>query len=169
MPAAAPAAPRPAPKFQEGGDPYADVPAAQDYLRQSVEGYGQQLQPSILKDVGDALGGLNATGGLRSGGAEVALGDIATKYGAMVGAYAKQATSEGLTAGLAARRQQFAEDQAKRARKTALLKAVGSVLGAGIGFIASGGNPLAVAAGSKIGGNLGGAGGSDEIYPGNNA
>lgn len=162
MPATA-VTPRPS-KFVEGGDPYSAVPEAQDYLKQSVEGYGAQLQPSILKDVGDALGGLNATGGLRSGGAEVALGDIATKYGAMVGAYAKQATSEGLTAGLAARRQQFAEDQAKRARKAALLKAVGSVLGAGIGFIASGGNPAGLVAGAKAGGSIGGPGASDATY-----
>lgn len=135
--------------------PFSYVPEAQDYLKQSVEGYGESLQPSILKDVGTALGDLNQAGALRSGGSTVALGDIASKYGAMVGAYAKQATSEGLSAGLAARRQKFAEDEAARARKFALLKAVGSVLGAGIGFFASGGNPLGAVSGAKAGGGAG--------------
>lgn len=152
------------PKKPDPNSPFSYVPEAQDYLRESVKGYGEQLQPEILKEIGSTLGGLNAIGGLRSGGAEVALGDIGQKYAAMVGSYASQATQGGLQAGLQARRQKFTEDEAKRARKAALLKAVGSVLGAGIGFVASGGNPAGVAAGAKIGGSLGGAGGSDATY-----
>lgn len=133
--------------------PYSEVPAAQDLLRESVQGYGETLQPQVLKDVGTALGGLNDIGALRSGGAKVALEDISTKYGAMVGAYAKQATGEGLTAGLEARKQKFAESQAKAARKAGLLKAIGSVLGAGIGFIAAG--PPGAVKGAAIGGHVG--------------
>lgn len=143
--------------------PFSYVPEAQDYLRESVIGYGETLQPQVLKDVGSALGGLNEIGGLRSGGAKVALEDISSKYGAMVGAYAKEASAAGVGYGLEARRQKFTEDQARRRRKAGLLKAIGSVLGAGIGFIASGGNPLAVAAGARIGGG-GGQEASDATY-----
>lgn len=134
-------------------DPFSYVPEAQDLLRESVQGYGEQLQPQVLKDVGSALGGLNDIGALRSGGAKVALQDISSKYGAMVGAYAKQATGEGLTAGLEARKQKFAENEAKARRKAGLLKAIGSVLGAGIGFIAAG--PPGAAAGANLGGHVG--------------
>lgn len=137
-------------------DPFSYVPEAQDYLREGVQGYGEMLQPQVLKDVGSALGGLNEIGGLRSGGAKVALEDISSKYGAMVGAYAKQATEAGVGYGLEARKQRFAEDEAKRRRKAGLLKAIGAVLGAGIGFVASGGNPAGVAAGARAGSNLGG-------------
>lgn len=138
-------------------DPFAYVPEAQDYLRESVKGYGEQLQPDILKEIGSTLGDLNSIGGLRSGGAEVALGDIGQKYAGMIGAYAKQATSAGLDAGLRAKRQKFTEEEAKRTRKAAMARAVGAVLGAGIGFLASGGNPLGAKAGNQIGSELGGA------------
>lgn len=150
------------PRYKEGGDPFADVPAAQDYLREGVQGFGDALQPSILRDIGTTLGNMNAIGGLRSGATKVALADVAGKYGAQVGAYAKQATAGGLEAGLAARRQSFQEDQAKRARKAALLKAVGSVLGAGVGFLAAG--PPGAAAGSAAGGKFGdAAGGANSV------
>lgn len=134
-------------------DPYGDVPEAQSLLAQGVQGDGDALQPSILKDVGDALGGLNSTGSLRSGGATVALGDISSKYGAMIGAYAKQASEAGVSAGLAARRQRFAEDQAAQQRKSGILKAIGSVLGAGIGFLAAG--PGGAAVGAKAASGVG--------------
>lgn len=141
-----------------GNDPFSYVPEAQDYLREGVQGYGQMLQPQVLKDVGSALGSLNDIGALRSGGTKVALEDISSKYGAMVGAYAKQATEAGVGYGLEARKERFAEDEAKRRRKAGLLKAIGAVLGAGIGFIASGGNPAGLVAGGKIGGAIGGGG-----------
>src|SRR5437879_5450112 len=89
-------------------DPFSYVPEAQDLARESVIGYGETLQPQVLKDVGTAIGGLNEIGALRSGGTTVALGDIASKYGAMVGAYAKEATGGAISAGLEARRQKFA-------------------------------------------------------------
>ena len=138
------------------------MPEAQDYLREGVEGYGEALKPELLREIGSTLGGLNEIGGLRSGGVPVALGDVAGKYGAAIGAYAKQATQYGLEGGLAARRQKFTEDEARRRRKSGLLKAIGSVLGAGIGFFASGGNPVGAAAGFKAGGGLGGGGGYDD-------
>lgn len=147
-------------------DPYSDVPEAQNYLREGVEGFGEQLRPHILKDIGDTLGGLNSIGGLRSGGTEVALGDITEKYAAQVGAFAKEATAGGLSAGLEARRQRFREDQAKQARKAGLMKAIGSVLGAGIGFLAAG-PPGAVAGagvGGKAAGDLSGGGSSYTDY-----
>jgi hypothetical protein len=143
--------------------PFSYVPEAQEYLREGVQGYGEALKPEFLKEVGSTLGGLNEIGGLRSGGTTVALGDVAGKYGAMIGAYAKQASAAGLEGGLAARRQKFAEDEARRRRRGALLKAVGSVLGAGIGFFAGG--PAGAKAGYDISGKLGGgAGASDATY-----
>jgi hypothetical protein len=147
----APAAPRrrnPGPN-----SPFSYVPEAQDYLREGVQGFGDTLQPQILKEIGSTLGGLNEIGGLRSGGTTVALGDITQKYADIIGAHARQATQYGLEAGLGARRQKFQEDEAKRARKHGLLKAIGSVLGAGVGFIAAG--PAGAAAGAKIGGSVG--------------
>ncbi len=144
-------------------DPFSYVPEAQDYLREGVRGYGEMLQPEILRDIGTTLGDLNAAGGLRSGGVTVALGDVGQKYASMIGAYAKQASAGGLEAGLAARRQAFAEQEAKRKRKSGLLKSIGSVLGAGVGFLASGGNPAGAIAGAKAGGGLGG---SDATYSG---
>lgn len=143
----APAMPRRAPNRNS---PFSYVPEAQDYLRESVQGYGEQLQPEILKDIGSTLGGLNEIGGLRGGGATVALGDISQKYASMIGSYAKQATGAGLEAGLAARRQKFDEAEAKRKRRGALMKAIGSVLGAGIGFLAAG--PAGAGVGAKLGG-----------------
>lgn len=137
-------------------DPFSYVPEAQDLMRESVQGYGEQLQPAILKDIGTTLGGLNEAGALRSGGATVALGDVASKYGAMIGAYAKEATGAGVSAGLEARKQKFAENQAKAARKAGLLKAIGSVLGAGVGFLAAG--PPGAVAGAKVGGDVAGNG-----------
>lgn len=142
--------------------PFSYVPEAQDYLREGVQGFGEALQPAILKDIGTTLGGLNEIGGLRSGGVTVALGDIGQKYADIIGAHAKQATQYGLEAGLGARKQAFAESEAKRARKHGLLKAIGSVLGAGVGFLASG--PAGVVPGAKIGGAIGGPGASDATY-----
>ena len=143
---------------------FSEVPEAQDYLLEGVQGFGEQLKPEFLREIGSTLGGLNEIGGLRSGGVPVALGDVAGKYAAQIGAFAKQATQYGLGAGLEARRQRFTEDEAKRRRKAGLLKAIGSVLGAGIGFFAAG--PAGAAAGFKAGGAVGGAGATDEQYGG---
>lgn len=143
-------------------DPFADVPRAQELARESVIGFGETLKPHLLREIGTTLGGLNAIGSLRSGGATVALGDITTDYAQQIGAFAKQAAGSalgfGLEAGgrrLAERRQRFEEDEAKRRRKSALLRSIGSVLGAGVGFLAAG--PPGAAAGSAAGGALGGA------------
>jgi len=142
-------------------DPFSYVPEAQNLASQGVTGYGESLQPAILKDVGNALGGLNSIGGLRSGGVTTALSDISSKYGAMIGAYSKMAAGEATAAGLEARRQKFQEDQARRARSAGLLKAIGSVLGAGIGFAVGGpaGAGVGAGLGAKAGGGVGGGGG----------
>jgi hypothetical protein len=147
------------PRRAKAEDPYSEVPEAQRYLERGVQGYGEQLQPQILQDIGSTLGGLNAIGGLRSGGTTVALGDIGQKYAGMIGSYAKMASERGLEAGLEARRQRFAEQEAKRKRKAALLGAIGNILGAGVGFLAGG--PAGAAIGGKLGGGLGG---SDATY-----
>lgn len=147
--------------------PFSYVPEAQRYLREGVEGFGQQLRPGLLRDIGTTLGGLNQIGALRSGAVPVALGDIAERYGNQVGAFAKQATMGGLESGLSARRQAFAEEEAKRRRKAALLGSIGKVLGAGIGFFAAG--PGGAAAGWNAGDALSGAGASDATYDGNYA
>ena len=133
-------------------DPYQDVPQAQAYLRESVSGFGEQLRPGLLREIGNTLGSLNEIGALRSGAVPVHLGEISERYGQQVGAYAKQATQYGLGAGLEAGRMRFEREEARRRRKAGLLKSIGSVLGAGIGFFASGMNPAGAAAGATIGG-----------------
>lgn len=117
---------------------FSDVPEAQQYLREGVEGYGEMLKPELMRQVGTALGGLNEIGGLRSGGTTVALGEIGERYGAQVGAYAKQATEAGVGYGLEARKQRFAESEARRRRRSGLLRAIGATLGAAVGFFAGG-------------------------------
>lgn len=127
----APVAPKkPSGQFDQVGE-------AQDYLREGVIGYGEMLKPELLRQIGTTLGGLNDIGGLRSGGTKVALEDIATDYGNQVGAYAKMASSSGLDAGLRAHEQKFREDEAARRRRGGLLRAIGSALGMGLGFIAN--------------------------------
>jgi hypothetical protein len=145
-------------KPRDTEDPFGDVGTAQDYLREGVRGYGESLKPAILQDIGSTLGDLNSIGGLRSGGASVALGDLGTKYGAQIGAYAARATEHGLDAGLEAHRQRFAEAEAKRRRKAALLGAIGSVLGAGVSLI-----PGLGFAGKAAGAIAGGAGGGTRV------
>lgn len=146
---------------KRGYDPYADVSRAQDLAREGVMGYGESLRPGLEREIGNALGGLNEIGALRSGGSTVALRDISTDYAQQVGAYAKMAAGEAVGHGLEAGRIRLQRDEANRKRKSGLLSAIGSVLGAGIGFIAGG--PGGAVAGAKIGSGLGG---SDERYEG---
>jgi hypothetical protein len=124
--------------------PLEEVERVQDLSREGVEGYGEQLRPHLLREIGTALGGLNEIGALRSGGTTVALNDITTNYAQQIGAFAKQATRENIGLGLDTARLQHERSQAKRQRKAGLLKAIGGVLGAGIGFLV-GGPPGAVA------------------------
>lgn len=130
-------------------DPFAYVKKAQDYASQGVEGFGEQLRPGLEREIGNALGGLNSIGALRSGGSTVALNDITTNYAQQVGAYAKQAAGDAIGYGLQARqmRDQWSEQQA--AKRGGLLKAIGGVLGAGVGFLAGG--PAGAALGQQIG------------------
>lgn len=142
-------------------DPYAQVSKAKDLAREGVEGYGEALKPQLMREIGNALGSLNSIGALRSGGANVALNDIGVNYASQIGAYAKQAAGEAVGHGLEAQQMTDAEAERRRQRKSGLLRAIGGVLGAGIGFLASGFNPVGAAAGGKIGM---GAGASDANY-----
>jgi len=144
-------------------DPYGDVPQAMDFAREGVEGYGETLRPGLLHDIGTTLGGLNEIGALRSGTVGTELHSIGERYGAQVGAYGKMAASESVRTGLEANRLRFEREEARRKRKSGVVKAIGSVLGAAVGFVASGGNPLGAAAGYSAGG---GVGASDASYDG---
>lgn len=133
-------------------NPYRDVDAAMGYAREGVEGFGETLRPQLLQDIGTTLGGLNEIGALRSGAVETELGNIGERYGAQVGAYGKMAASEAVRTGLEANRLRFEREESRRRRKGGLLKAIGTVLGAGVGFVASGGNPAGAIAGASLAG-----------------
>lgn len=127
-------------------DPYTDIQHAQQLAEQSVRGYGQAAAPQLRRSIGNALGGLNAMGALRSGGTVQALHDISEDYGNQIGAFADQATLGAMNTGLGANRArldwqeaQFAQDQARRAQQAGTLRTIGGVLGAGIGFLTGGG------------------------------
>lgn len=135
-------------------DPFRDVERAQTFAREGVEAFGEQLRPALLGEIGSTLGGLNRAGALRSGATNVALRDISQRFGEQIGTFASTASlgalGQGLGAGqlrLAGRQQRFAEDEARSARRSALLRSIGSVLGAGIGFAVGG--PPGAAAGSQ--------------------
>ncbi|KKM73815.1 hypothetical protein LCGC14_1406610 [marine sediment metagenome] len=122
-------------------DPFRDVERAQDFTREGVIASGELLRPELLTRIGDTLGGLNEIGALRSGGTKVALEGINREFTDRFGQIASRATLGALNTGIAAgglrlgdRRQNFEEEEAKRRRKSALLGAIGSVVGAGIGF-----------------------------------
>jgi len=162
-----------APQF----DPYPDIQRASEFARGAVEAYGRQLQPLVQREIGNALGGLNSIGALRSGGTRVALGEINRDFADRVGTYASQEagrafgygsdiarTRAGLDVGdrqfeldrgelgLAERRQNFEESEARRRRRSGVLSAIGSVLGAGIGFAVGG--PGGAAVGSQLAGQV---------------
>ena len=132
-------------------DPFADVPEAQRHVREGVLANAELLRPELLSQIGDTLGGLNSIGALRSGGTKVALDDVSRDFTDRIGSIASASTLNAVNAGLEGGRQRltardlrFREDEAKRARKSALLGAIGKVLGAGVGF-AIGGPPGAAA------------------------
>lgn len=129
-------------------DPFGYVPQAMDFAREGVNAFGEQLRPGLEKQIGDALGGLNSIGALRSGGTNVALNDITTNYANQVGTYAKQAASDAIGYGLQARQLRDAWSEQQAAKHGGLLKAIGSVLGAGVGFLVGG--PGGAAAGANI-------------------
>jgi hypothetical protein len=144
-------------------DPFADVKRAQQLAREGVEAYGEQLQPYLLKDIGSTLGSLNEIGALRSGGTQVALRDLTGEYGNRIGQFARGASLEAIGSGLAAsdarlreRALRNEEEAERRRRRGALLSSIGSVLGAGIGFIAAG--PAGAATGGVAGSKIGGQG-----------
>lgn len=145
----------PTPQF----DPFQDVQRAQDTMRESVEGYGEAMRPHLMREIGNALGGLNSIGALRSGGTTTALNDITTNYAQQIGAFAKQATGDAVGYGMEGSRLRLQnrgldieEKKRKDAKRAGLMSAIGSVLGAGVGFIAGG--PIGAVAGAKIGGSI---------------
>jgi hypothetical protein len=124
-------------------DPFRDVERAQDFSREGVKAFGEMLRPDLLKDIGSTIGGLNEIGALRSGGTKVALDDLSRSYTDRIGQFASLSTQNALGQGLQGgqlraqdRDQRFREDEAKRQRKAGLLSAIGSVVGAGVGFAA---------------------------------
>jgi hypothetical protein len=150
---------------KKGYDPYADVERAQQLSREGVEGYGEALRPHLMREIGNALGGLNEIGALRSGGANVALNDITTNYAQQIGAYAKQASGNALGYGLEAQKLRMERQKEKDRKRAGLFKAIGSVLGAGVGFLVGG--PAGAVAGAGVGGSLGGGSeASDASYGG---
>lgn len=152
-------------------DPFADVATAQNFAREGVQGYGDSLQPQLRRTIGSAIGGLNAIGGLRSGGTVQALNDISSDYGSQIGAFAQQATLGAMNTGLGAnaeRRQnqmfRFQQDEARRARQGSVLRTIGGVLGAGIGFAVGG--PKGALTGATQGGSLAGEGAGSGVNGG---
>lgn len=123
-------------------DPLRDVRRAQGLTREGVIASGELLRPELLQQIGDTLGGLNSIGALRSGGTKVALEGISRQFTDRMGNIASRATLGALGTGIGAgglrlqdRDLLFREEESKRRRKSALLGAIGSVVGAGIGFI----------------------------------
>ena len=140
-------------------DPFADVRTAQGLAETGVQGYGDSLQPQLRRTIGSAIGGLNAIGALRSGGTVQALNDISTDYGNQIGSYAKMATENAMQTGLGANAErranqqfQYQQDQIRRAQQGGILRTIGGVLGAGVGFLAGG--PAGAAAGYGTGSSL---------------
>ncbi len=133
----------------QGTDPYSSARKGQQLLSGAVQGYGEILRPELLQTIGTALGGLNASGALRSGATLTALNDISTNYADRVGAYAATTAGQGADLGLSIYDRQEAERARRRAQTASWLRTIGSALGAGIGFIAGG--PAGAAAGYKVG------------------
>lgn len=154
-------------KLQKTFDPFADIERAQDFTREGVMASAELLRPELMQQIGDTLGGLNSIGALRSGGTKVALDDINRQFTDRIGSIASAATlnagSIGLGAGdlrLGRERLDVEREQIKAKRRSALLGAIGSVVGAGLGFALSGGNPIGAIGGAKAGGALAGHDGS---------
>ena len=148
-----------------GFDPLMDVERAQDFTREGVVASGELLRPEIMSRIGDTLGGLNSIGALRSGGTRVALGEINREFTDRMGNIASQATLGALGTGVQAgglrvqdRELRFREEEGKRERRAALMRAIGGVVGAGIGFAVFG--PPGAVAGAGLGSGGGGGGGS---------
>ncbi len=126
-------------------DPFRDVQRAQDFTREGVIASGELLRPELLERIGDTLGGLNEIGALRSGGTKVALEGINREFTDRFGRIASRATLGALNTGISAgglrlgsRGLDIEEEESERRRKAALYAAIGSVVGAGLGFSPSG-------------------------------
>lgn len=131
---------------------YADIERGQESLEGAVRGYGEMLRPELLQTIGSALGGLNSIGALRSGATVQALDDIGMDFASRVGQYASQTAVAGANLGLGVRDRVSADEERRRAARASLLRTLGSALGAGVGFVASGFNPAGAAAGYRIAG-----------------
>lgn len=149
----------PAARRMQPFDPFEDVERAQDLSREGVEAIGEQLRPELMRDIGDAIGGLNSIGALRSGGTTVALRDLTQTYADRIGTAASAATLGAINTGMGAsgmrlqdRQIRNQENEARRAREAALWRSIGTVLGAGVGFAVGGPAGAAVGAGAGSGG-----------------
>lgn len=138
---------------------WGDIDAGQASLEGAVKGYADLIKPDFLAQIGTALGGLNSIGALRSGATTVALEDLGRQYSDRIGAYAATTAAQGADLGLQVRDRITAAKRQRQAQHAAFLKTLGSVLGAGIGFIAGG--PAGAGVGGRLGqGIAGGAGGT---------
>jgi hypothetical protein len=80
--------------------------------------------------------------------------DLIDKFNSLSGAESDYYDTEG-DLNLLQQQSDMQAQQAKNARRSAIIGTLGSVAGMAAGGIASGGNPLAVAAGGQVGGQLG--------------
>jgi len=125
-----------------------------DMYGQAVSHYGDLIRPEFLQTIGTALGGLNGIGALRSGASTVALNDIGTQYTDRIAEFAATQASQGAELGLKAYDYHQQDLERKRQAHASFLRTLGSVLGAGVGFIAGG--PVGAGVGSQAGGSVGG-------------
>jgi hypothetical protein len=131
---------------RQGYDPFRDTRRAQDFAREGVQAFGEQLRPELMREIGSTIGGLNEIGALRSGGTAIAMDDLTRTFADRIGTFASTATLGAMGHGMEAGRQRlanrdlnFREAEGRRNRRAALLRSIGSVLGAGIGFAVAGG------------------------------
>jgi hypothetical protein len=107
----------------------------QDWAREGVQGFGNQVGRQLQREIGAFLGNLNGMGALRSGGVQAGMRDIMSGYGETVGNFAQQATLGAIGMGQEEKDRESERkfrgkqlDAQKRASRNA---AIGSLLGAG--------------------------------------
>jgi hypothetical protein len=89
-------------------DPRGQSALAADELRGSTEAYARGAQMNFQRDVGSLLGNLNALGGIRTGGVQAGVRDLASTYGEQIGLQAAQTAGE--AARLGTERAHYASD-----------------------------------------------------------
>lgn len=155
------AAPAPGPTF-DPGSVGRNVEEFQGYAREGVEASARLMRPEMMRDIGTTLGGLNSIGALRSGGTTVALRDLDQRFTDRVADHASRSTMDAIDRGTStafgtfdrqrgvyeADREHARQEQARKdAKKASWMSALGSVLGAGAGFLVGGPAGAALGAG----------------------